>query len=523
MKNYIKVLVLATLIFSGCSEDFLEISNPNKLDSESFWKTESDALTGLVGCYDALQSGNLYGGGPWTSGVNQIEGITDDAYWNWGHGFDELARGIAAPSNGNVAAFWAANYMGIRRANEVIANVPTIEMNEVKKARFIAEAKFIRALLYLNLSMTFRDVPLILEPQEVSDANIVKSPKSEITDLIISDLKSIISDLPNTIPAGERGRVSSGAALSLLARTYLYNNRYQEAADASKRVIDEYNYGIHPSYRELFSLAGEDSNEIILGVEFERGINEGQLISRHFALPPVHIAALPDLVDAYYCIDGLPISESPLFLGDATATPTLETIEYMFDKNRYMNRDPRMDVTLITSGSTWSEEENHDTHYIKAGVAFRKWSEEPIGGIALNYRDNALNFQIIRFADVLLMWAESSVMTGAYSESEVYDVINQIRQRPDVMMPKIEDVEGAGLSPDQLLKVIKHERRIELAYEMLRYYDLVRWEEREEVYKEVFVPNTNVRRWVEPSSNVWPIPQRDIDNNSLLEQHIEWK
>lgn len=523
MKKEIAIVLLSLLISFGCSDDVLDVTNPNELDSAIFWKTETDAYTALAGLYAALQSGNLYGGGPWSSGINALEGITDDAYWNWGHGFDNLARGIAAPTNGNVAAFWAANYMGIRRANEVIANVPNIEMEAVKSSRFIAEAKFIRALMYLNLTMTFRHVPLILEPQEVVDADVAKSPKAEITAQILGDLNAIVTDLPEVIPAGERGRVSSGAALSLLARAYLYNGMFVEAATTAKRVIDEYNYDLHPSYRELFSLEGEDSNEIILGVEFERGIGEGQLISRHFALPPVHMAALPNLVNAYYATDGLPIDESPLFLGDPSREPSLDDMEYMFNVDRYKNRDPRMDVTLITPGSTWSEEENHDTHYLAAGVAFRKWAEEPIGGVALNYRDNALNFQLIRYADILLMWAEASVMTGNYVESEVYAAINQIRQRPDVMMPKVEDVEGTGLPADELLKVIKHERRIELAYETLRYYDLVRWAELKEVYANVFIPNTNERRWVEPSSTVWPIPQSEVDNNSLLEQHPEWK
>lgn len=523
MKKEIKILLLSLLMSFGCSNDILDVTNPNELDSAIFWKSETDAYTALVGCYATLQSGSLYGGGPWSSGVNALEGITDDGYWNWGHGFDELARGIAAPTNGNVAAFWAANYMGIRRANEIIANVPNIEMDAEKSKRYVAEAKFIRALMYLNLTMTFRDVPLILEPQEISEADVAKSPKAEITAQILSDLNAIIPDLPDVIPSGERGRVSSGAALSLLARAYLYNGMYVEAATTAKRVIDEFSYELHPSYRELFKLEAEDSNEIILGVEFERGIDEGQLISRHFALPPVHIAPLPNLVNAYYCTDGLPIDESPLFLGDPTKVPTLEDIKFMFNPDRYKNRDPRMDVTLITPGSTWSEEENHNTEYVFAGVVFRKWAEEPIGGVALNYRDNALNFQLIRYADVLLMWAEASVMSGSYVESEVYDVINQIRQRPDVMMPKVEDVEGTGLPANELLEVIKHERRIELAYEMLRYYDLERWGELKEVYETVFIPNTNERRWVEPSSTVWPIPQSEIDNNSLLEQHSEWK
>ncbi len=451
-----------------------------------------------------------------------LEGITDDAYWNWGHGFDALARGIAAPTNGNVAGFWAANYMGIRRSNEVIANVPNIDMDAATGKRFVAEAKFIRALLYLNLTMTFRDVPLILEPQGIAEADVPKTPKAEITQQIIKDLNDITADLPDVIPAGERGRASSGAALSLLARVYLYNDMFAEAAATAKKVMDNYDYAIHPSYKELFTLAGEDSKEVIFGIEFERGIQEGQLISRHFALPPVHIATLPNLVNAYYCTDGLPIDKSPLFLGDPTEKPTLDDMEYIFNTERYKNRDPRMDVTLITPGSIWSEEVT-DNRFVAAGVIFRKWAEEPINGVELNYRDNALNFYVIRYADVLLMWAEASVRSGNYVEAEVDAVINQIRQRPDVMMPKVENVEGTGLSAEALLDIIKHERRIELAYEMLRYYDLKRWNELKEVYQNVFIPNTNVRRWVEPSSEVWPIPQSEIDNNSELEQNPEWK
>jgi starch-binding outer membrane protein, SusD/RagB family len=521
MKKFL-IILIGIIIIQSCSDEFLNTPNPNTLSDDVFWKTEKDANLAITGCYATLQWNNFYGGGPRTDGINSLEGLTDDAYFNWGLSFEDIGRSIHTPDNGGIRNWWASCYGAIGRTNKVIKNIPDMEIGQAMKDRIVAEAKFLRALYYLHLSMTFRDAPLILEPQKISESDVPKNSKAEIVAQIIKDLQEAASVLPDQIPANERGRATSGAALSLLARTYLYNEMWEEAKTTAKKVMDEYDYTLHPSYPELFSLAGENSKEIIFGVEFERGINEGQLWGRHFKNPPIFIGTLPDLVDSYYCIDGLPIDKSPLFQGDPLQTPSMSNLGYIFDEKRYINRDPRLDYTLVRNKSIWQEKEI-DTHFIKAGVVFRKWTEEQVGDNALDYTDNALNFQVIRYADVLLMWAEAAVMSGNYNEQQVIDAINQIRQRGDVMMPKVEDVEGTGLSQAKLMEIIKHERRIELAYEGLRYFDLVRWGELKTVWNNVFIPKTITRLYKEPLSNVWPIPQTELENNEVLEQHQEWQ
>ncbi|HCY40737.1 MAG TPA: RagB/SusD family nutrient uptake outer membrane protein [Prolixibacteraceae bacterium] len=522
MKKTIFKIIVSVLLLTGCSDDFLNMSSPNALSDDVFWKSENDAMLAIAGCYDALQDGNIYGGGPWSFGINAMEGISDDAYWNWDHSYESITWGTHTSMHAGIKTWWDSCYKVIVRCNKVIALVPNIPMDEAKMRRIVAEAKFIRSLIYLHLTMTFRDVPLILEPQTLANADVPKNIKNEIINKIIDDLKEVTSVLPKEVPTSERGRVTSGAALGLLTRVYLYNNMWDEAATTAKKIINEYNYVIHPSYKDLFSLAGENSKEIIFAIEFERGIGEGQLVGRHFANAPPHMATLPNLVDEYYCIDGLPIDKSPLFKGDPSQLPSLLNLNYLRDVKRYINRDPRLGYTLVTNNSIWSGKPINMV-YVTTGVVFRKWSEEAVGGISLNYTDNALNIQVIRYADILLMWAEASVMSGKYQESDIIDAINKIRQRGDVMMPKVEVIEGTGLSKEKLLTIIKHERRIELAYEGLRYFDLIRWGELKDAWNNGWTPKSNSRMYIEPRSNVWPIPQYEIDNNSALIQNPEWQ
>jgi hypothetical protein len=159
----------------------------------------------------------------------------------------------------------------------------------------------------------------------------------------------------------------------------------------------------------------------------------------------------------------------------------------------------------------------------------RKWTEE---NNSENHFDSPQDFYVIRYAHVLLMRAEALVQSGSYSEGEVIGLINHIRDR--VNMPHVEDVEGTGLSQSELLEVVKHERRVETAFEGLRYFDLMRWGELKKKYDEYMnggelqemkdrgFPTPRDRVFEDPKHWKWPIPQSELDNNKALEQHSEW-
>ena len=146
-----------------------------------------------------------------------------------------------------------------------------------------------------------------------------------------------------------------------------------------------------------------------------------------------------------------------------------------------------------------------------------------------NSWDNGQDFYVVRYPEVLLSLAEALVQSGDYDEAEVRNLINQVRQRPSVSMPRVEDVEGTGLSADQLLEVIKHERRVELAFEGLRLFDLYRWHELEKSITNIEHERTSLGLAYEPRSYngerdyVWPIPLNELNSNPMLEQHKLWQ
>lgn len=532
MKKNILLLFTSLLILSACSDSFLDRTSPNNLSEDTFWKTENDALLGLAGCYDAFQA--MYYEGPWGVGLIQYEAITDNAYFEWGHSLDDLCRGIHTPQSGVIYDFFKMHYKGIVRCNNFLEKVESIDFDSDRKKRMIAEVRVLRANHYIHLSMTFGDVPLIVKPQTIKDANVPKNTKAEIVTFIINELTDAAKDLPapDKIGSTEYGRLSSGAALGLLARIYLYNDMFTEAIAATSAVMNLNYYELYPDYAELFTPAAEKSKEIIMSAQFERGIQprEGTRIGRWKGIvPPPFMCPLPDLLDAYYCIDGLPIDKSPLYEGDLTVQPVYKgNNDYLKDEKRYVNRDPRLKYSIITHHTPWIKGEIIEDgqafydakSYTQTRCHFRKWVEET----DLEMEDMPQDVYTLRYADLLLMRAEALVRSGSYDYKEVLNLINQIRQRETVNMPTVESVEGKSktLSATELFEIIKHERRIELVYEGHRYYDLIRWGELKRAWGDIFVP-INLRNYLGTKSLVWPLPEKEIEINSLLIQNDIWK
>ncbi|WP_373060134.1 RagB/SusD family nutrient uptake outer membrane protein [Zunongwangia sp. H14] len=505
-KLYITILLI-TLV--GCSDDFLDRTSLNDLGSDNFWSNEADAEMALMGIYSALQNPYLFDSDPYTGGVTRLDYLTDDGYtaWQWMAGAP-IAIGQHNATSWLIGDFWTANYRVISRANRVIARVPEIPgIDEEIANRIVAEAKVLRATSYNLLGMTYQDVPLITEPQAVEEADVPKSDRSEIYAFITQDLEAIIDDLPNPadIAPSEFGRIDKGAALAMLSRIYLYNDQFSEAAARAKDVIDLGYYSLAPDYDALFSVANENSNEVVFRVAFDRIIDEGSSFAAYWGYIDYQ-RALPDLAEAFYTIEGEPIEESSLYNPEIPSE----------------NRDPRFSATLLSNGDTWKGEPVtiDEDYYFQ-----RKYTEEENNEDHFN---SPQDFYVIRFADVLLMRAEALVQSGAYDESEVIELINQVRDRVD--MPGVEETAGIGLSQEELMEVIKHERRVELAFEGLRYFDLVRWEELDDVYQEYMdseyqrlldlgYPDVRPRSFI---SYKWPIPQGEIDVNENLNQHNEW-
>ena len=513
MKKII-IYIIVIFTFSACSEDFLDKGSLTQLAEGNFWQTEADGQLGVNGIYAALQNRVLYGGNLNVSngaGIPQHDALADNTFNNWKfEGLGNFMEGNVNPATAYFNNFWTANYIGIGRANtaiENIARIPDSNISVEARRTLLGQAYFLRALFYMNLAVYFEDAPLILEVQTLETAYVPKNTYEEIRQAINADLDLAIESLPNAYPPNQFGYATRGAALSLAARWYLYNKEYQKVIDLTTPVMG-LGYGLHNNYSNLFTEAGELTNEIVFSVRFiQDQSNNGETFSSTFeGIPRVNDQPRPNMVNAYLCIDGLPINQSPLY------NP----------QNRKANRDPRLEASIYFEGDIFLLHLNRPfrgntaTRFARKKYTRNNLSPDGIGVGAAGGQD----FYVIRYADVLLMRAEAYAELGQLSE--VYPLVNQVRARVD--MPTIESVEGSGLSQARLIELVRLERRVELAFEGLRFFDVKRWEMVEEAVARAsadpvgpYNPQYSGRR-----SEVFPIPQQELDANRNLVQNPVW-
>jgi starch-binding outer membrane protein, SusD/RagB family len=513
----IAIIFLTLFLFVGCSKDFLNEKNPNSLASDTFWKTPSDVDKAFAGVFAQLLSVDFYNGNSTgqNAGVYRLDFISDNGYC----GYDfingaSVARGDYSPQDQLVFGFWTACYRMIQRCNVFLANVDRVTAVSVANRNTMkSEVRFLRALAYHHLAMCYREAPLITSPQTLEDAKVPKNTNKELVDFVISELNAITAGTELSVSVTP-GRVSKGAALAFLARFYLYTNKFTEAAETAKKVMDLNVYNLATSYPTLFKATGETSKDVIFAVQYSGpGLSAGvgATYNGYFpASPQVHTVALPNLADDFYCTDGLPITKSPLYSA----------------QNKHLNRDSRFDATLVTTKSLFRGAAILPANLTPTTFRLRKWADETATN-STNAFDNGQDFYVFRYAEVLLTRAEALLESGSYTEAAVRDLVNQVRTR--ATMPKVEAIEGTGLSKQQLIEIVRHERRVETAFEGLRYYDLKRWGLLKEKSVDNYMKNDKVqapaiqnRIFNDARHNVWPIPQREIDANSALTQHKEW-
>lgn len=508
-------IIFISFALLQCSNDFLDQTSLTQIAEDNFWQSEADAFLAINGVYASLQARSIYGGNlNGFQGIPGFDGFGDNAFnqFKWeGPGF--FMEGTTDPTFGPVNSFWNDHYRGIARVNSVISNLETISNDiipENTKKEIIGQAYFLRALLYFNLAVYFEEVPLITAPQTLEQAFVPKNTYEEINAQIIEDLKLASEFLPVAQLSNLFGYATKGAALSLFARVQLYNKEYNGefgVLNLTNQVIG-LGFSLHPNYADLFTEAGEMSPEVVFSARFLRGDNtsNGETFSGTFlGTPKVDQRPLRNMVNEYYCIDGLPITQSPLF------NPN----------NPGLNRDPRANASIYFVGDQWLDEPvrifsgNSPT-----GFGQRKYirrapdaSGNPVSG------QGSQDFYVIRYADVLLMRAEAMAETGDLGGAA--DLVNQVRAR--VNMPSVQEVEGIG-TQTQMINIVRHERRVELAFEGLRFMDLKRWDVVQEAFARAAADGVGgySPQYQGKKSEVFPIPQSEIDVNPNLIQNPNW-
>lgn len=524
MKKIYSLLLSSTLLFS-CSEDILETQPYDRYTEEIYWTSEKNAVAALNGCYAVLKEDGIFGG---TATVLWEETATPNAYnYDNSFGFNVIALGTHTASPANPAEVinnrWSDSYRGIGRCNTLLAEIDKVPMSDALKNQMKAEAKFLRGLFYSLLEMYYGGVPLILEKPDVAvHAELPRNSRADVVQQVLKDLDEAAAVLPaKYTAAADKGRATKGAALGIKARVLLFEasplvnttndlSKWTAAAAAAKAVMDlapQAGYDLFPNYRALFLPANENNQEVVFDVQFkapEQTGNSFDLINRQFNTN----APLRNLIDAYYMKDGLPITESPLY---NPAKP-------------YENREPRFYQSIVYPGDTYMGAPVTATNPFKiTGYTFKKYAiydKEP-STVILNAGQSETNYMVLRYADILLMYAEAQ-NEAVGPDASVYAAINRVRQRAGLVPHEV----PAGKSKAQMREIIRHERRIELAGEGYYYTDIRRWKTAEQVMNATVFTSQNqpiVKRTFNPARDYWwPVPQTQRDLNPNLAQNEEY-
>ena len=470
--------ILMLLISTSCS-DFLEEDPENLVSTSNYYSTEQDAIAAVnsiyayLGSYDASR-GNTAGVYHSTFWITQ--GLASDEMLNNQLGtpqYDQLATFSHNADNAAILEIWQIHYKTIYLANIAIDRIPGIDMDPTLQTRLINEAKFLRGLLYFNMVRMFGEIPLVVS--EDAPLNPEAAAVPEIYDQIIVDLTDAES-----LPADgsiQEGRATSGAAKGVLAKVYLRLGEFQAASDKAKEVIDSGQYDLWDDFDEAFDISSRGGQEAVFSVGFGDGggaISCWEVGQFNVRLLP---AALSREIDDVSNTQGWQIAVPDLY-------------------NAYDDTDERQEATFMTSfTSSEGTLVNLDNIYID-----KYWDREadPTAGGSFN------DFPVLRYSDVLLVYAEAQARLGNFSEAS--DYLNMVRERAG-----LDDVSVSSI--DEFIDVLLSERRKEFVAEGMRWFDLTRLGRLEQAVQEA--KNINV----DSQYYLFPIPQRERDVNPNLPQN----
>lgn len=488
------IFILLSVVMASCS---LDIESKMDYKEKDFWKTDADFDAALTGCYNALYSAYLFGG---DATPLFFETITPNAYnYNNSYGFSVIAEGTQTTSNSLVInGRWKECYGAIGRCNTLIDRIFSFEMERGKKKRMLSEALFLRALYYFLLTEHYGDVPLILEtPDEDKQAHLPRTAKAVVVSRMLDDLDSAALYLPASYKAENIGRATCGAVAALKSRILLYNGQWAAAEKEAEKVILSATYSLFPDYRGLFLVENENNSEVIFDIRFDM---KGTCHSADVVLQLYNTSApLLNLVKAYQMKDGTDYNEL---------------------KPLYENRDPRFYATIVYPGSRFLGKIVANNTFLMTGYAFKKYTryDSLAQPLILSHNRSDINYIYLRYADILLTYAEARNERLVRPDQAVYAALNEVRQRPGVQMPPY-DIARA-YTREEMRKLIRQERRIEFAGEGLYYSDIIRWRTAGEVM------NSEIRRYDgvkimcryfdETKGYLWPIPDRETRYNPNL-------
>ncbi|MCF2497653.1 RagB/SusD family nutrient uptake outer membrane protein [Dyadobacter chenhuakuii] len=479
MKKLIYVLLMTSV--SACHT--LDLNPLSEASTATFYSNQTELELAVNDLYRITFWGN----------DNEL---FSDNEWHRAQLTNAVIGGTMNADDVPVQTYWLNSYKAIARANSFLANKDKAAASTPAAIllRLEAEMRLIRAYQYARLITHFGDVPLMTEPVTLAESyGIARTSQEEVLAFVFAELDFAAANLPANYGAAEVKRLTKGAALAVKARTALHLGKWQIAKEASEAVMQLATYSLHDSYSQLFVKAGESSKELIISIPRD----EKQQVFGNTAYVQDNIsrnaggygAQLPtrDLMDAYECVDGKLIDESPLY----------------DPKMPFKNRDPRLNATIVEFNTQWlgynytphpdsltifsvkenKKVPNKDTRAVAAFASFTGflWKK----GIDQTWPERLVEDNdaiIIRYAEMLLTYAEAKIELGEIDET-VVNAINQVRARAyGVAVDKTTAYPAIKLSNAATLRqILRRERRVEFPREGLRYMDLIRWKLAEKV------------------------------------------
>ena len=508
MKHLYTSLLLVLLV--ACNDDFLNKLPQDSVAPETFYSKGANLEPGLMGVYDAMQAWGAYGN------LTQLDAISDNAILNKdGTEFINFAKGEVSSNNtAELANYYLYPYQVVQRANELLFYIDTPgDITPESRASVKAEGKALRAFAYMQLVYLYGDVPLDTIPLSRRELlSLKRTPRDEVVNFILSELNKAALALQDKPYNNQVGRLTKQAVLGMRSRVLVYEARkgkknWGEVKDAltnaitiaekagAKLVTSGNGLDGFSNYQAVFATNNESNVEMLFSIKFDNALQQGNGIYANYGPTQgggqARMGVHTNFIDDFYTTDGLPITDPASIYNSAKP---------------YTNRDPRLRVHTYLPNETYpfgvyTGRSGNPT--LPTDYAFKKFS--PTG----NDIAAALNFDmpVLRYADLLLMFAEAANEVNNGPSAEAYDAINKVRQR--AAMPTL----PAGLSKEKFKQEVIHERRVEFGFEGLRWFDLTTLGIANERINAITELN---RKFIPNKQQLFPMPQSEIDMNKSL-------
>ena len=486
---------MSFLNITGCKK-YITKDVVGQYPESEFYKTPAQAVLAINAAYQPLAFTTANNNRLWVFG----DVASDDAAKGGNPGdqadIEFIDQFNINSTNGNLASIWTLLYDGITRCNIVLSKVPPIEMDKNLQTRILAEAKFLRSWYFFELVNIFGDVPIVTAPLKPDELQITQSPVQQIFETVIEPgLTEAAGNLPVSYTGQDVGRVTSGAATALLTKAYLFENKWDKAASTAAKIVNSNVYDLLPLYSQNFNARFKNNKESVFEVQHLTGQDPklGNELNQFFA---------PQIDNGYYF-----------------NAPTQNFVDE-FEKTGAAIVDPRLDYTVGRDTMPWFNNRVFDKTWSPATGYLTRKHQQPLSEVT-NKSDGNLNYVAIRYADVLLWYAEALNESGHTVNALL--ALNRVRKRAresflydslQVGYPAI----PAGLLPDiisanllDVRKAIQHERRVELGFEFHRYFDMIRWGK--DYATQALSDKPNFKYDLHKH---FPIPQIERDRNKAL-------